>query len=370
VRAAYPGIGRPLPGRNLALLLLAVADLGLVVIAAGGLAPLVDAVAPLTGHLFCIGLAAGVALLVRRRMVALLTVGVATTVGLHAWLGLARCCAPGASAAAALLTRTAAHDASERLSVLAINAGHANVGPGRLERYLAMAPADVVVLSQLGPGSEPMLDRLRQVYPYRARCAEQPPCPLALLSRSAFAAAGSGRVPPDLPAFVWARLPGALTVIATHLDPPMLDPWLHQAQSAALAQFVRRIDGSVILAGSLNTSPWSNAFRSLRSAADLSPASVLTPTWPAWPVALPQIALDHIFVSSDLGVAAAGTGPAVGSDHLPVWARLERRGAPIDRHQAPRRRLASGPAAPGAHLGGELLADLGGEERGAGNQRR
>jgi endonuclease/exonuclease/phosphatase (EEP) superfamily protein YafD len=215
-----------------------------------------------------------------------------------------------------------------------------------------------------------MLDRLRQVYPHQVRCAQQPPCPLALLSRSAFAAAGSGRIAPGMPAFVWARLPGALTVIGTHLDPPILDPWLHQAQATALVEFVRRIDGSVVLAGSLNTSPWSNAFRSLRAAADLSPASVLTPTWPAWPVALPQIALDHILVSSDLGVAAAGTGPAIGSDHLPVWARLERRGAPVDLHQAPRRRLASGPAAPGSHLGRELLADLGGEERGTGHQRR
>jgi endonuclease/exonuclease/phosphatase (EEP) superfamily protein YafD len=318
------------------------------------------------------GLAAGVALLVRRRIVALLIAGVATTVGLHAWLGLAQCCAPGASAAAPLLTRTAARDASERLGVLAINAGraHARVGTGPLERYLDMAPADVVVLSQLGTGSEPMLDRLRHAYPYQVRCGRETPCPLALLSRSALVSAGSGRIGHDMPAFVWARLHGALTVIGTHLDPPMLDPWLHQAQSAALVQFVRRIDGSVVLAGSLNTSPWSNAFRSLRSAADLSPASVLTPTWPAWPVALPQIALDHILVSSDLGVAAAGTGPAVGSGHLPVWARLERRMGPIERHQAPRRRLASRPAAPGAHLGGELLADLGGEERGAGNQPR
>ncbi len=111
-----------------------------------------------------------------------------------------------------------------------------------------------------------------------------------------------------MPAFVWAKLGGSLTVIGTHLHRPSRDPWLHERQMSALAQFVRRIDGPVVLAGDLNTSPWSNAFRMLRAATGLAPASMLMPTWPAWPLALPQVALDHIFVSPELAVAAAGTG--------------------------------------------------------------
>ena len=93
-----------------------------------------------------------------------------------------------------------------------------------------------------------------------------------------------------------------------------------------LAQFVRRIDGPLVLAGNLNTSPWSQCVPQARGlATGLAPAATLMPSWPAWPLALPQFALDHIFVSAELAVAAAGTGPAVGSDHLPVWAQLERR---------------------------------------------
>lgn len=368
MRAAYPRIGRPRSGRGLALLLLAVADVGLVLIVAGGLAATVDAVAPLTGHLFCIGIAAGVALLVRRRMVALLTVGVAATVGLHAWLGLARCCEPGKSAPTALQSKVT--DLGRSLTVLAVNTWRSDVDLERLEQYLAAAPADVVVLSEFGSASTPMLDRLRRVYPYQAQCGHNLSCELALLSRLPFESAGSSRIAPGKPTFVWARLPDSLTIIGTHLANPALDPWLHQSQVAALAQFVRRIDGPLVLAGDLNTSPWSNAFRLLRDTTDLSPAGLLMPSWPAWPVALPQIALDHIFVSSDLGVTAAGTGPAVGSDHLPVWARLGRRPLPIEKHRSTRHKFASGLAAPGPHLGGEFLADLGGEEGGAGNLRR
>jgi endonuclease/exonuclease/phosphatase (EEP) superfamily protein YafD len=370
VRTAFLGSGRLLSARSLALALLVVADLGLTAVMAGGLAAFVDAVAPFTGHLLGIGIVAGLALLVRRRMVVLLAAGVAAIIGLHAWLGLARCCAPGASAVIAPLTRIAAHSSGDSLTVLALNTWGAHADPGRLERYLATAPANVVVLSELASASRPMLDRLRQVYPHQVRCADKLSCALALLSRNPFAAAGAARIAPGKPVFIWARLPGSLTIIGTHLHNPMVDPWLHQAEVEALAQFAGRIRGSLVVTGDLNTSPWSNAFRLLESAADLSPASPLTPSWPAWPVALPQIAVDHIFVSSDLGVTAAGTDPAVGSDHLPVWAHLERRAVPADARRSRRHNLASSPAAPGPHLGGELLADLGGEQRGARHLRR
>jgi endonuclease/exonuclease/phosphatase (EEP) superfamily protein YafD len=169
---------------------------------------------------------------------------------------------------------------------------------------------------------------------------------------------------------VWARLGGSLTVIGTHLHRPSRDPWLHPRQKSALAALMRRIDGPLILAGDLNSSPWSNAFRRLRAATGLVPAGILTPSWPAWPLALPQVALDHILASPDLTVAAAGTGSAVGSDHLPVWARLERGPAVLDQGRSRARRLAARLAPPRSHLGGEFLAHLGGEQGGAGDLRR
>jgi hypothetical protein len=134
---------------------------------------------------------------------------------------------------------------------------------------------------------------------------------------------------------------------------------------AALARFLRRIDAPLVLTGALSTSPWSSAFRRLKAATGLVSARVLMPSWPAWPLALPQVALDHILVSPDIAVAAAGTGPAVGSDHLPVWAQLRHRPVLEDHGRPPRRRFASGPAAAGAHLGGELAADLAREHAGA-----
>jgi endonuclease/exonuclease/phosphatase (EEP) superfamily protein YafD len=257
---------------------------------------------------------------------------------------------------------------------LALNTWHQFGDARRLEHYLATVPADVIVLSEFGPDKRAVLASLKAAYPFQVDCADRWSCSLALLSRLPFAAAGVGRIASDvrgdMPDFVWAKLGGSLTIIGTHLHRPSRDPWQHERQVAALARFVRHIDGPVVLAGDLNTSPWSNAFRKLRAATGLAPARILMPTWPAWPLALPQVALDHILVSPELAVAAAGTGPAVGSDHLPVWAQIGRRPVAREREGPPPRRLASRLAAARPHLDGKLLGDLGGEHAGAGNLRR
>ena len=354
--------------------MLAAANLALILAVAGGFSALGEIVAPLTGHLIGIGLAASIGLLTRRWVSVIIATGVATTAGVHVWLGLASCCTASAEATQMPLTRIATHASATSLSVLALNTWHQHGAADRLARYLETGPADVVVLSEFGPDKRTMLARLKAIYPFQVDCADRWPCSLALLSRLPLEASGVGRAASlehdDMPDFVWAKVGGSLTIIGTHLHRPSRDPWLHERQVWALAQLVRHIDGPLVLAGDLNSSPWSNSFRKLRAATGLAPASVLMPSWPAWPLALPQLALDHILVSGELAVAAAGTGPAVGSDHLPVWAQIDRRPVAIERGGAPRRGPASRLAAAGPHLGGELFGDLGGEHVGASDLRR
>jgi len=351
-----------------ALFLLAAADLGLILVVTSNLTVLADIIAPLTGHLIGIGLAASLALLVRRWAMALFTAGIAATLGLHAWLGLAWCCRAPVPTAQSGLTQIAA-GGTRSLTVLALNTWDKHREPERLVRYLATAPADVVVLTEFGQSKRPLLAELKAAYPYQATCSDARHCSTALLSRLPLEESGVGGISAIGPEFVWARLEGSLTIVGTHVHRPSRNPWLHERQMAALGLFLRRIDGPVVLAGDLNTSPWSGSFRRLRAVANLASFSILTPTWPAWPIALPQVALDHILVSPELAVTASGTGPAVGSDHLPVWAQLERRAAPgsgpSHRHKVTSRLAAAGP-----HLGGEFLADLVGEHGGARDLRR
>jgi endonuclease/exonuclease/phosphatase (EEP) superfamily protein YafD len=363
-------------GRRLALLVLAGASLALMLAVAGSFSALADVLAPLTGHLVGIGLTASMALLVARAVPLILAAGGVLTAAVHVWLGLAGCCTAPVPTLPSPLAKVA-HASTASLTVLALNTWHRLGDEQRLERYLKTAPADVIVLSEFGPDKRPMLARLMEAYPFQVECADRWPCALALISRRSLTASGVGPLRADrqadrqasasdpMPDFVWAKVAGSLTIIGTHIHPPSRDPWLHQRQMSALSPFLRNIDGPLVLAGDLNTSPWSNAFRRLREATGLAPASILMPSWPAWPLALPQLALDHILVSSDLTVQAAGTGPAVGSDHLPVWAQIDRRPAALEHGPSPPHKLASRLAAAGSHLGGELFGDFGGEHVGA-----
>jgi len=369
VSVARPVSEPPSSGKWFALFLLAAANACLMVIVAGGYTWLADIIAPLTGHLIGFGLTASVALVLRRRMLTVLAAGTAATIGLHAWLGLARCCEATTAATAAVVTKVTLPPAYSSLTVLALNTWDHHGDLDRLRRYLASAPADVIVLSEFGPDKRALLQELKSVYPHQVDCADWH-CELALLSRVALEAGGAARIDAREPAFVWGRFAGSVTIIGTHLHRPSRNPRRHERQISALAKFIRRIDGPLILAGDLNTSPWSNSFRFLKAATGLTPSSVLLPSWPAWPVALPQVALDHILVSPELEVTAAGTGPAVGSDHLPVWARVGRRSFGPERSQPPSRRVTSRLAAAGPHLHGEFLAHLGSEHGGARDLRR
>ncbi len=347
------------------------ANTGLMLSVAGHLTSFSDVLAPLTGHFVGVGLAASLALLARRWMMTTLAAGLVATLAVHATLGLAHCCRAPSGRGEPAIVRPASQETGRGLTVLALNTWHGHRDADRLEQYLLSVPADIVVLSEFGPTKQALLKRLRGTYPFQVECAGEWPCSLAMLSRVPFESAGTSRIAAGKPAFVWARLAeaqhGALTIIGTHLRRPSRNPWTHEKQMAELAQFIRRIDGPLVLAGDLNTSPWSQAFRSLRMTTGLQPASLLTPSWPAWPVAIPQVALDHIFVSQELSVSSAGTGPAVGSDHLPVWAHIQRRPLAVYRS---RPRNGSRLAAAAPHLGGQLLADLGSEHGSARDLRR
>lgn len=352
-------------GRVLALCVLMLCNLCLAALLVGDFGALADIVTPLTGHIIGFGLAAALGLLVKGHTWKAMAFGIAVTVAGHAWLGLAPSSARGVPARQAI----AAGEETRELSIMSLNTWDAADNVEQLEAYFRTAPADVVVLSEIGPPKRQLLEALRTVYPYQKACAEEWECSLALLSRIPFDQGGTVRWSKSMPAFVWARFPGALTVVGTHISRPSRTPFLHARETKSIAQFVRRLEGSVVLVGDLNTSPWSYGFRSLKAQTGLTTPTLLTPSWPAWPVAVPQIALDHILASSDISFAQSGTGPALGSDHLPVFAKLIRQPTTV-RVREPNRGGASRLAAPGAHFGGKLLADFGGEDRSPRNLRR
>lgn len=95
-------------------------------------------------------------------------------------------------------------------------------------------------------------------------------------------------------------------------------------QLASLARLRQQHPGPFVLLGDLNVSPWSPAFRRLLASAELADTRKghgWQPTWPV-PLAFVGLPLDHVLVSPAWRTRQRSTGPAVGSDHLPVFAEL------------------------------------------------
>ena len=91
-----------------------------------------------------------------------------------------------------------------------------------------------------------------------------------------------------------------------------------------MARIVKLARSPVIVMGDFNASPFSLMLRTFQRDTGLKRLTWL-PSWPAHPLPLPQIAIDHVFVSKDWRLEAGPwTGRAAGSDHMPVILELGR----------------------------------------------
>ena len=99
----------------------------------------------------------------------------------------------------------------------------------------------------------------------------------------------------------------------------------HDEQLAIAATLARAApQGQAIVAGDLNTTPWSPMFGRLLSDGGLRDAALgrsITATWMSrQPVV--GLAIDHVLASPQIVVQHYDVGPDLGSDHLPVIAGL------------------------------------------------
>ncbi len=112
------------------------------------------------------------------------------------------------------------------------------------------------------------------------------------------------------------------TLIAVHTAPPMDGEatQLRDRQLRQLAPLAHGLPGPVVLAGDMNTSPWSPHFADLIEDSGLRDSRRgfgIEPTWPnlPWPLRTP---IDHCLVTPGVRIIDRRVGPATGSDHRPI----------------------------------------------------
>ena len=178
---------------------------------------------------------------------------------------------------------------------------------------------DVVTLMEFGHEKVPVLRALKKRYPYQINCQKVRSCHMAVLSKYPFINSKvrtRWRGPPYIRVSFGQQL-GNLNLFAIHtIRPPHFRA--HFKQISALSQAVNGHKGLRIVMGDFNSTPFS---RTLNTFADRTRLKRITdtPSWPAHVGELPQVAIDHIFVSPKIKVLAPHRlGNRSGSDHFPV----------------------------------------------------
>ena len=99
---------------------------------------------------------------------------------------------------------------------------------------------------------------------------------------------------------------------------------MRSEQALSLAEQIGVQSVPVILAGDLNSSPYTPIFKQLLKRSGLKDSREGFGWQPSWPTYFPLLWLpiDHIFVSTEIRVHNRATGTYLGSDHYPVFAEL------------------------------------------------
>lgn len=182
-------------------------------------------------------------------------------------------------------------------------------------------PPDVALFME-SPGIEPYLDRLATVFPYRIGCDNSRTCDISLHSRFPFEEGTIRNLPPaGSERFVTGRvlIEGTpVTVVGTHLTKPYFDT-ISQRELYVISQWMRQIEGPVVLAGDFNAAPWSSPIARLGREQQLIPGP-----WPAatWPVRLGPLGvpIDNVFTRGSARLLTLEAGESFGSNHRPLWA--------------------------------------------------
>lgn len=212
-----------------------------------------------------------------------------------------------------------------RLRLLLANVRAENRAIARIQAMIDDSAADLVVLLEVTPELAAHLESWAGRYPYRQTMPRNDYFGIALLSRLPFQKAEVVTLSAaGLPSIIAELGDGKqrFTLIGTHPLPPVSAAAAadRNAQFAALAMRARQTHTPLVLAGDLNTSPWSPWFaRLLRDSGlrDSADGRGLHSSWPAgWP--LLWIPIDHVLVSTDIRIQDRRTGADFGSDHYPV----------------------------------------------------
>ena len=218
------------------------------------------------------------------------------------------------------------------VTVMLANVLSANHELKRLKEQIRIEQPDIVLLQELTPAHLRQLEALAQTHPHQLTETRNDNFGIGVWSRLPFETSRIIATPPrDYPSLllVVELESSPLTIISTHPYPPLgrQNYDARNAQLAHIGDVASGLVGSVAIVGDLNTSMWGTSYRGLVERTGFRDARRGHGVLPSWPLFMPfaMIPIDHALLSPDLVATDVRTLPSVGSDHLPLLVRIQRR---------------------------------------------
>ncbi len=211
-----------------------------------------------------------------------------------------------------------------RLRLLVANVWLESNDYARLAELVERERPDVIGLTELTPewadGIAPHLED----YPYRVVEPQPGAYGVGLYSRRQLQTPAIVRPAGDGPPVAHAVVPAGDTLVplfVVHAPAPIGigSARRHRAFMSSLGDLAAAAGENVLVCGDLNSTPWSDSFRTLADRGDLRRADPWRPfqtTYPVWNRLL-RTPLDHCLAAEGLAVEVR-RGPETGSDHLPL----------------------------------------------------
>ena len=209
-----------------------------------------------------------------------------------------------------------------------------------LEALIAASDPDLIGIIELSPTLAARLSaRLDEHYPYRLALPREDPFGMGIWSRlPATRISEFALTPRATPSLVLnGESVGELWLV--HPFPP-ISTHAANARDSLLAALAENVGArpDAIVAGDLNASPWSSAYRNLRRRTGLLDASAGNLPWPTWFGAggissVLAVPIDHVLHGRTWKVVSHRVGPDIGSDHRPLLVSLARTRAGVGTRQ-------------------------------------
>jgi endonuclease/exonuclease/phosphatase (EEP) superfamily protein YafD len=195
--------------------------------------------------------------------------------------------------------------------------------------FLLKEDADIVLLQEVTEAHAAALSPLlKPRYPHSHACAVPRSCTQAMFAKRPWMSVQHVERANSNPEMMWARFDdpelGAFGVYSLHVAWPFV-PETQARHVDRLIALGRSITEPAILAGDFNMTPWSYQLQRLLASTGLRRHTTFLRSWPTdgqFRLPAPLFLIDHLLTTADIQTITIGTGPNLGSDHLPIVARL------------------------------------------------